>query len=401
MTNQTYSNLQVIVSTTLTLVVPMYIIGIQTAANDPELPLGLAVLPPGCKRKTIQTLMMIFSPVTIILLKLQHEIVQKKRAKLLEMQNKYLVSEFNKLSSLLQKMEEHKKKMIKTDIAFEVAHQIFINLLLVLFSTSDTRTETGMEALFNQEGEDEYLGVSNRTIFIISTVASFFSFLKQYTTAHANTWHWKAKLLVALYGLISLAMRLQAMLVYFMPSLGLVHCLRHYQTERIPFSNDNGYGRQKYDFLNEKLYYGNAPVVDWADITRVNYSNPNDPSPPPYSIYTGFTSSTFFILFVFMWLLQIYVIWLYNVQRSNAFQSLSTFNQLLHSFQSVITPAPSVDWADGQGDEVDHFNRMKMNQKEVIGVIKINAFFNFLYLLPLAYLGNYRSNLQYWNRINL
>ena len=379
----------------------MYIIGIQTAANDPGLPLGLTDISPGCKRKTIQILMMIFSPVTIILLKLQHQIIQKKREKLLEMQNKYLVSEFNKLSSLLQKMEIHKKKMIKTDIAFEVAHQMFINLVLVLFSTSDTRTETGLEALFNQEGEDEYLGVSNLTIFIISTIASFFSFLKLFTTAHANTWQWKAKLLVALYGFISLAMRLQAMLVYFMPSLGLLDCLRHYQTERIPFANRNNAGGQKYDFLHDKLYFGNAPVIDWADITRVDYSNPYDPSPPPYSIYTGLTSSTFFIIFVFLWLLQIYVIWLYNVQRSNAFQSLSTFDQLLHSFQSVITPAPSVDWADGQGDEVDHFNRMKMNQKEVIGVIKINAFFNFIYLLPLAYLGNYKSNLQYWNRINI
>ena len=377
----------------------MYIIGIQTAVSDPALPLGLAVISPGSKRKTIQILMMIFSPITIILLKLQHEIVKRKREKLLEMQNKYLVSEFNKLSSRLQKMDEHKKKMIKTDIAFEVAHQMFINLVLVLFSTSDTRTETGMEALFNQEGKDEYLGVSNRTIFIISTIASFFSFLKQFTTAHANTWHWKAKLLVALFGLISLAMRLQAMLVYFMPSLGLLDCLRHHQTERIPFTNDNTLVEQKYDFLHDKLYYGNAPVVDWADITR--YTNPYDPSPPPYSIYTGLTSSTFFIIFVFMWLLQIYVIWLYNVQRSNAFQSLSTFDQLLHSFQSVITPAPSVDWADGQGDEVDHFNCMKMNQKEVLGVIKINAFFNFLYILPLAYLGKYKSNLQCWIRINL
>ena len=399
--NQTYSNFQVIVSTFLTLAVPMYIIGIQTTANDPELPLGLAAISPGCKRKTIQILMMIFSPITIILLKLQHQIVQRKREKILDKQNEYLVSEFNKLSSLLQKMEEHKKKMIKTDSAFEVAHQMFINLVLVLFSTSGTRTETGMEALFNQEGKDEYLGVSNLTLFIISTVASFFSFLKQFTNAHANTWHWKAKLLVALYGLISLAMRLQAMLVYFMPSLGLVNCLRHYQTERIPFTNDNRIGGQKYDFFHDKLYFGNAPVIDWADITRVDYSNPYDPSPPPYSIYTGLTSSTFFIIFVFLWLLQIYVIWLYNIQRSNAFQSLSTFDQLLHSFQSVITPAPSVDWADGQGDEVDHFNRMKMNQKEVIGVIKINAFFNFIYLLPLAYLGNYKSNLQYWNRINI
>ena len=155
--NQTYSNFQVIVSTFLTLAVPMYIIGIQTTANDPELPLGLAAISPGCKRKTIQILMMIFSPITIILLKLQHQIVQRKREKILDKQNEYLVSEFNKLSSMLQKMEEHKKKMIKIDIAFEVTHQMFINLVLVFFSTSDTRTETGMEILFNQEGKDEYL----------------------------------------------------------------------------------------------------------------------------------------------------------------------------------------------------------------------------------------------------
>ena len=49
--NQTYSNFQVIVSTFLTLAVPMYIIGIQTAANDPGLPLGLAAISSGCKYK--------------------------------------------------------------------------------------------------------------------------------------------------------------------------------------------------------------------------------------------------------------------------------------------------------------------------------------------------------------
>ena len=37
------------------------------------------------------------------------------------------------------KMEEDKKKMVKIDIAFEIAHQMLINLVLVLFSTSETR----------------------------------------------------------------------------------------------------------------------------------------------------------------------------------------------------------------------------------------------------------------------
>ena len=132
-------NLQVIVSTFLTLAAPMIITSIQTAAYDPGLPLGLSNLPLGCKRKTFQTLMSIFFPFTILLLRLQHQIVQKKRERILELQNPYLIMEFNRLSSLLQKMEEHKKKMVKIDIAFEIAHQMFINLVLVLFSTSETR----------------------------------------------------------------------------------------------------------------------------------------------------------------------------------------------------------------------------------------------------------------------
>ena len=72
-----------------------------------------------------------------------------------------------------------------------------------------------MEALFNQEGNDEFTGISNYTIFIMSTVMSFFSFLNLFATAHANTWPWKSKLLVALYGLINLAMYLLAKLIFF------------------------------------------------------------------------------------------------------------------------------------------------------------------------------------------
>ena len=132
-------NLQVIVSTFLTLAAPMIITSIQTAAYDPGLPLGLLNLPPGCKRKTFQILMSIFFPFTILLLRLQHQIVQKKRERILELQNPYLIIEFNRLSSILQKMDEHKNKMVKIDIAFEIAHQMFINLVLVLFSTSETR----------------------------------------------------------------------------------------------------------------------------------------------------------------------------------------------------------------------------------------------------------------------
>ena len=86
----------------------------------------------------------------------------------------------------------------------------------MIFALSETRTESAFEALFNQEGLDEYLQISNMTIFIISSIASFLSFIKLYVEAHANNWNWKSKLVVGLFGVINLVLRL----------LGTVYILR-------------------------------------------------------------------------------------------------------------------------------------------------------------------------------
>ena len=65
----------------------------------------------------------------------------------------------------------------------------------------------------------------------------------------------------------------------------------------------------------------------------------------------------------------------------------------MHAFQSVATPFSSKDWAYGEGSCKQHFERMKMVEKEVIGTIKINAVFLVLHILPLAYLGNFFLNI--------
>ena len=229
--------------------------------------MGLNDILSGYKKKTIQVFLMVFSPITPLLLKLQHQIMLKKRGNTLQMQHNYDINEFNKLTLLLMKMEEQRKKMIKIDMAFEISNQMFINILLVLFSISETRTETAFESLFNQEGESDF-GISNLTIFIASTVLSFLSFLNLFTSAHASNWPFKSKLAVGVYGTMNLAMRLLAMILYFTPSLGLLNILRHYQAERIPFHNFGG----KYDISKDTLYFGSAPPVAWSDITHGNYT---------------------------------------------------------------------------------------------------------------------------------
>ena len=86
-----------------------------------------------------------------------------------------------------------------------------------------------MEALFNNEGTDDFLRISNFSLFVISTVVSFCSFVHKFTTVHATHLPWQSKLIVGLYGIINLGLRIFAMIAYFVPSLGLLDVLRHFQ----------------------------------------------------------------------------------------------------------------------------------------------------------------------------
>ena len=118
------------------------------------------------------------------------------------------------------------------------------------------------------------------------------------------------------------------------------------------------------------------------------YSDINNPVPPSVNLYTGLDHKTYVIIFASGWLLQVFCIWLHNFFISNIFRKLSIFDQIMHAFQSVATPFSSKDWADGEGTCEEHFERMKVVEKEVIGTIRINAIFLIMHIFPLAYLGN-------------
>ena len=119
------------------------------------------------------------------------------------------------------------------------------------------------------------------------------------------------------------------------------------------------------------------------------YSDPENPILPDYTLYTGLTSKQSFIVFISLWVCQVFCLWLKNVLTSKPFQTLHFFDQLAHSFQSVLTPAPSVDWGKTQGDISQHLAAMKMIQREVKSTILINAIFQGIHVIPMFYLGNY------------
>ena len=104
-------------------------------------------------------------------------------------------------------------------------------------------------------------------------------------------------------------------------------------------------------------------------ICTLLYSDPENPTLPPLSLYTGLDTKTFFIIFASGWVFQVFCIWLHNFFVSNILRKFSIFDQIMHSFQSVVTPFSSKDWGDGEGSCEEHFKRMMMVEKEVIGTI--------------------------------
>ena len=87
------------------LVLPMLLSSIQTAKETPALVLGMNTVSPGWKKKLLQTSIVIFSPVTILLMRLQYQMTLKKFEKLQELQNEKFFDEFSRILSLLEEMK--------------------------------------------------------------------------------------------------------------------------------------------------------------------------------------------------------------------------------------------------------------------------------------------------------
>ena len=79
--------------------------------------------------------------------------------------------------------------------------------------------------------------------------------------------------------------------------------------------------------------------------------------------------------------------------KSNLSQSFrKDFNLLekfIHCLENTNLPYNSKEWDDGKGNAKEHKDRMESNLIEVLAIILINGVFNFLFSVPLMFLGNF------------
>ena len=93
---------QIIISFILILVTPMYLSSSQTAIEAPGLPFGCVDLPKDWTRTFLQLMMILFSPLTILMLRLQYELTLARWQLGKELHKENLIEEFGHLSLLLK-----------------------------------------------------------------------------------------------------------------------------------------------------------------------------------------------------------------------------------------------------------------------------------------------------------
>ena len=117
----------------LTIISPILLTSAQIAVEAPGLPFGRADIRPGRIRTMAQVLMVLLSPITLLLVRLQHGLIKEKWQLLKDTQNKHLLPEFNRLGSILTVMEIQKTKGPFMSLRTNFRNQIYQSNLLVIF----------------------------------------------------------------------------------------------------------------------------------------------------------------------------------------------------------------------------------------------------------------------------
>ena len=147
------------------------------------------------------------------------------------------------------------------------------------------------------------------------------------------------KLVVLLWGLFSTLRRIGAFVVFLAPSLGLFSLLHHWRWEQIPFKVRLEYAKRGFLRADDKIsLYGLNETIYWTELDRWDYTDKDNSSPPPYSLYTLMSLKNTFIASGVLLLLHF-------IHQNSYFRNIAEETSTTNSFtlrRTRILPPPSV-----------------------------------------------------------
>ena len=261
-------------------------------------------------------------------------------------------------------------------------------ILLFLFSATTTPTTGGLETLFQQSS---ILFLTPQVVLGLSIALS----MKSAISLHVKSVKTKkqyfpttSKILVALWGLFATLRRILGIVVFFIPSMGLCHLLNHVKFEQVAFKIRLDYAKT-IDVEDKIALYGLNETIYWTELDRWDYSNPDKPSPPDYSIYTGLNLKGTFVAFFGLMALQFIAIICVKMGTSKSFRAKSDiFNKFLHSLQNLNFSFPYDDWDDGRYSLEEFKERHRSVTKEMAASFTLTFVFSLISMCPVWYTGD-------------
>ena len=139
------------------------------------------------------------------------------------------------------------------------------------------------------------------------------------------------------------------------------------------------------------MYMYNKTPVPWSDIDRWDYTDPEDPTPPPYTLYTGLDPGLAFGLFWVLLLLNAITIFVIKVITVEKFYKFNILDIVLHCLENCHIPLPWRDWDEGAGSVEEVRARYRRVRTEVVLTMLVNLLFNMVMLVPMIYTGDTHS----------
>ena len=186
------------------------------------------------------------------------------------------------------------------------------------------------------------------------------------------------------------------MIGFFVPSLGLFSILSHWQAEQYPFGI-----RTQLNLIHPKdqvhLYNLTEPLL-WNDLDRWNYyEDVNEPTPPPYTLYTGFTLKWTFVTFGLLMFFHAVSMMMVKLFTSQEFkEERNTFNKLMHVVQNIHCSFPYKDWDEDEAksDTKEEFKKRFQNtENEMMMSQLLNICVSMIMLIPIWFSGEYTLSL--------
>ena len=352
------------------IIIPQVLAGARLASQSPEILFGGRAK----KHRTMFTILAFISfPFHPIILELQEEYIN------LKLKN----DESNRL--LLQKrfaIRYSLRSFKKLELCLETIFQLTLQLILILYATSETKTTSGLDQIFREENP---LALG---FLIFSTLLSFISCIMYNITglsAPREYFPIVSQIMAGLYTGFSITKRVSCLVLYFAPSLGLFNLLRHLQAEQTQWDPEL---RQYFvEDSDGTIQFGNSPKLYWKSIDRWNYTTKYKFTPPDYSFYTYFSLSEYFLIFVGIFFCHGFLIFIVKTILSGPFSRMNFLEKILHSIENMQIPANSEEWDLLKGDSHSHHRRKNSNLKEVSKKIMFYRAFNSINLMPLWILG--------------